>query len=551
MGEDRQTPELPKDVEGLQALVAQLHASNAALYSRNAKLQEQGQIQEKKITVLKQRIADLCVEVYGPRSEKARYYNADQGLFEFMKDEDLKHAAEKIEAEAGTLTVPAHERKKPGRRSEFPDHLMQLRVRHELEDDQRVCSCGTLMLDAGILTKKALERIELIFLHVDEICRYKCPGCGQSAVADLPDRLIDDGILGPSAIAQVIYDRFACHMPYARIESKWAAEGVDIDRSVLSTTVGRVAELLEPVHDAVKEDILNGALIQSDSTTVIQRDGPRPGTKRVNVFCWIAHGRGTFFNVFDGLSRDGPQSVLSGKEFLLQTDGHKCYKENDSVIGHAGCWAHLRRYFRKDLKKGSARSKIPINLIGRIFEKERELKELRDDPCALLEARRREVLPLVEEFYTWNAAKLMELDAGTLDALPKSNYAKGIKYAHNQRQPLRYFLENGKVRDITNNASERALRAVVIGRKNWGWFGSENGAKTGTILMGLVQTCKDLGISPHEYLRDVMQQINVLPADEIGRLIPRNWKRDPEAQRRIGIERERVALMMAKLEPQS
>jgi transposase len=171
MGEERQAPELPKDVESLQALVAQLHASNA-------KLHEQSQVQEKKISVLKQRIVDLCVEVYGPRSEKARYYDPSQGIFGFMMNEDLKRKADKIEAESGTLTVPAHERKKPGRRSEFPDHLMQLRVRHELDDDQRICSCGTLMLDAGILTKKALERIELIFLHVDEICRYKCPCCG-------------------------------------------------------------------------------------------------------------------------------------------------------------------------------------------------------------------------------------------------------------------------------------------------------------------------------------------------------------------------------------
>ena len=550
---------LPDDVEELKALVVALRDESAGLreeaavsQTKAAALREESRRKDKRITLLEQRIADLWLMIKGPRSEKARYFDPEQEcLLPFPEFEELRRRASEIEAEAETAEIQGHRRGRTGRRTEFPPHLPRLVLRHELDEKARTCPCGTRMQEDGAVRSETLERIEVCYVHVDELCRYRCPACRKAATADLPDRLIDGGILGPSAIAQVIYDRFAAHMPYARIETKWKHEGVDVDRSVLCTTVGRVAELLEPVHREMARDILEGPVVQSDSTTAVQRRGPLPGRDVVHVFCWRTHDRGTFYTIFDSLSRDGPRSVLAGHELVLQTDGHDCFTKIEGVSSHPGCWAHLRRYFKKARDRGDPLAKPAMDLLDPIFNKEDELEGLRDSPEALHEARQREVRPLVDDFYTWVAAKLLELDAGTLDSLPRGNFAKGLVYARNQEESLRCFLEDGRIRDITNNASERALRSVVLGRKNWLFFGSEEGARRGSILMGLVQTCRDLGVNPLEYLRDVMQQIQVLPAAEIHRLIPRVWKDDPEAQDRVLREQRWIVELLGRLEPAS
>jgi hypothetical protein len=195
------------------------------------------------------------------------------------------------------------------------------------------------------------------------------------------------------------------------------------------------------------------------------------------------------------------------------------------VIQRIGCWAHVRRYFEKAKKSGDENARKVMDWIGKLFLVEREAKaeaktrghELTD--AELVELRREKSQPIIDVLKAW-------LDAAEFDppSLPGGPLMKGVGYAQNQWSTLIRFLEDGRIREISNNGCERALRAPVIGRKNWMFFGSEDGAKAGVIMMSLVQSCREHGINPLLYLRDVLHLISVVPASQIGTITPRGWK---------------------------
>jgi hypothetical protein len=186
-------------------------------------------------------------------------------------------------------------------------------------------------------------------------------------------------------------------------------------------------------------------------------------------------------------------------------------------IKRVGCWAHVRRKFVHAIEGGDELARLPLDLIGKLFAIEARGKDLSADD--LLALRQAESRPLVEKLKDW-------LDQQRLQppSAPKSPLMKAVNYALNQWATLTVFLEDGQVRDLTNNGAERALRSIVIGRKNWLFFGDEEGARLGPVLMSLVQSCKELGINPLLYLTDVLKAISTTPADRVAELTPRGWQ---------------------------
>jgi hypothetical protein len=184
----------------------------------------------------------------------------------------------------------------------------------------------------------------------------------------------------------------------------------------------------------------------------------------------------------------------------------------------------LRRYFEKAERIGDARAKDVLAWIGKVFLIERIAKQGRDGrpltDAELVELRQERSAPVVATLKAWfDTAQIEQL------GLPKGPLMTGVGYALKRWEQFTRFLTNGRIREISNNGCERALRALVIGRNNWQWFGSEEGAKAGCLLMSLVQSCKELGINPLLYLRDVLQAVGSSPASRIRDLTPKGWKR--------------------------
>lgn len=482
------------------------------------------------VPTLLQRIAELERMQFGRSSEKSRYMDPAT-LLPFAELDELRADLEKAVAAAEMIDVPAHTRKANKRRKDFPDHLPRRTTVHEVNREDLPCpDCGESRIEFGAETAQELERIEFTYVHEIVRKKYVCRPCeGHVIVASGGQRVIEKSILGPGFLAQIVFERFGNHMPYARLEKKYKAEGLSLARSVMCTSVMRCAELLDPVYEAHIEDVLESlktSVLQSDDTTVVQRNGNKPGQRDVYVWAWRDQHAGVFYTTSDTRNRDGPRSMIGDRKGRLQCDGHDCYSGLDSSnIERIGCWAHVRRYFEKARKSGDANAQQVIDWIGTLFAVEREAKKLAksenriisDDEFVVL--RREKSKPVVDAIKAW-------LDHAELHppSLPAGPLMKGVGYALHQWKTLKRFLDDGRIREISNNGCERALRATVIGRKNWQFFGSEEGAKAAVVMMSLVQSCREHGINPLLYLRDVLNLITTTPQSRVGELTPRGWK---------------------------
>lgn len=482
-----------------------------------------------KIALLNQELADLRRMAFGRSSEKSRYVDPST-LLPFAEIGQLRSDLEQAQAKVQTVVVPAHERKVNTRRKDFPEQLPRRHTVHVVGSEDLPCpDCGEPRREFGEETAQELERIEFTYVHVISRKKYVCRACeGNVIVAPGGQRVLEKSVVGPGLAAQIIFERFDNHMPYARLEKKYKAEGLSLSRSVMCSAVIRCAELLEPVYKAHIEDVLQSletSVLQSDDTTVVQRNGNGPGQRDVFVWAWRDQHAGVFYTVSDTRNRDGPKLVLGDRQGRLQCDGHDCYSGLDLSIVRIGCWAHVRRYFDKARRSGDTNAKQVIEWIGILFEVEREAKARAKDagrPLAddeLVELRQQKAKPVVDAIKAW-------LDNAQLQppSLPAGPLMKGAGYAINQWSTLERFLVDGRIREISNNGCERALRATVIGRKNWQFFGSEEGAKAAVIMMSLVQSCREHGINPILYLRDVLHLVGTTPQSHVGDLTPRGWK---------------------------
>jgi transposase len=300
------------------------------------------------------------------------------------------------------------------------------------------------------------------------------------------------------------------------------------------------------VYDAHKSDVLESlriSVLQSDDTTVVQRNGRQSGRRDVHVWAWRDQHAGVFYQVTESRNRDGPKAMLDGREGRLQCDGHDCYAGLDpGKIMRIGCWSHVRRYFEKALKRGDKHAKQPMDWIGKLFEVEREAKKSGLTDAQLVELRQENSAPILTALQAW-------LDDAQLHppSLPAGPLMKGVGYAVNQWDTLGRFLTDGRIREISNNGCERALRATVIGRKNWYFFGNEEGADAAVVLMSLVQSCREHGINPLLYLRDALSAVSSTPTSKVATLTPKAWKAREGEQQRLQRSRDAVARAVQSL----
>jgi transposase len=501
---------LPEDVATLQALVRQLLAEVARLRAENAELKA------KLDAAVKQR--------FGHHSERRR-----------------------PRPPPGEAKPPR--KRHPHGRAALPEHLERREMVLDLAEAEKLCPCcGRPRVCIGTQTAEQLDMEPARFFVLRTSRRtYACQHCDPQAVPH-EQRLqtagppqvgpLAKGLCGPGLLAHVVTAKFSDHTPLHRLAGQLARCGVAVTRSTLGGWLAGAADLLEPLVGLMRRRLLLSRVLHGDDTSVKLRLAGAERTAKAHL--WVYIGDADYpYVVFDFTADHkaaGPQRFLAGYRGYLQADALAQYEGlygADKVL-HTCCWAHARRKFVAAAEGGDDRAEAALELIRKLYAVERTLPPLLppgDGLTASAQRRQREEQrralrqlhagPILAELKKW-------LDEQRPGALPKSALGQAIGYALNNWEALRRYQEQGYLA-IDNNLSERTLRAIALGRNNWGVIGSEAGGRTAAVLYSLVGTCKHLGIDPFAYLRATLPGLFALgekpTAELLAAWLPDRWLR--------------------------
>jgi len=498
------------DVETLKAL----------LLAERVRVAERDQ----KIAALEHKLHVWGKMLFGPRTEKRSQEPASAQGQVWLPFADLLDAAQRVADQHGahgavTLEAPKDDQPRPARgrrRSEFPEHLPRVRTTIEVPEADRMC-CNQPMQPMGVELTKELERIEVAVVHEVARTKYCCRTCqGQVLTAPGPTRVIEKGLLGSNWLASLVVERFGNHMPYNRLEQKYASEGLALSRTVLCRSTIQVAELFAPVHEALRAEVVRGDVVFADETSAKVQESKAGPTRSVWMWLFANEEGDCYFDYNESRGRDSPTRVLKDFVGWLHADGYCVYPAalDPARVRHVACWAHARRKFDEARDKDPVLAQEAIDWIAQIYA----IKSAADEQqlgFAELHALRQERAPaILAGFKEWLGVRQTQV-------LPQSGIGKAISYTLGQWDALNRFLENGRL-ELDNNRSERALRAVAVGRKNWIFFGNERGGQTGAIFYSLIATCKARGIDPKVYVHDVM--LRLAEGEDPKTLTPREWQ---------------------------
>jgi hypothetical protein len=347
---------------------------------------------------------------------------------------------------------------------------------------------------------------------------------------------LDKGLCGPGLVAHVITAKFADHTPLHRLAGQLGRSGVSLARSTLGDWLAGAADLLDPLYRLMHQRLLLSRVIHGDDTSVKLWLEGADRTHKAHL--WACLGDADYpYAVFDftkGYSADGPEAFLRGYRGYLQADALAQYEGlyGPDRVRHCCCWAHARRKFVTAADGGEPCAQVAVARIGELYAIERGLPPLlppADEPAAQeqrrqweeqrRQLRRQQAEPVLAELKQW-------LDEQRPQALPKSAQGQALGYALNHWEALTRYLEQGYLA-IDNNLCERTLRAIALGRNNWGLLGSETGGRTAAVLYTAVLTCKHLGIDPFTYLREALPGLFALgespPAEALLDWLPDRW----------------------------
>ncbi|WP_316185623.1 IS66 family transposase [Bradyrhizobium sp. SZCCHNRI1003] len=528
---------LPDDVATLKALVlagqAALSDATTAQLAAEAKARNlEAEVRARTLLIeqMKFTIAKLKHEQYGPSSERA-------SVLEQLELElaDLEEDASEAEAEAhlaaerakaAKVDVSPFERRRPARRP-LPEHLPRERIVHPAPAHCPCCG-GDRLRKIGEDVTETLELVPRqwkVIQHVRE--KFSCRACEAISQPPAPFHPISRGRAGPRLLAHILFAKYGLHLPLNRQSTTYAHEGVTLDVSTLADWVGAAAATLMPLVEVIKAHVLAGERLHADDTTVPVLAKGKTRTGRVwtyvrddRPFAGHAPPAAMFFY---SPNRTGahPETHLAGYAGPMQADAYAGFDRlyeaarKPGPIIEVGCWAHARRKFFEIARLKKAPIAIEaIAKIDALFAIEREINGLPPhERKAVRHARSR---PLVDELHAFLRERRAKLSG-------KSETAKAIDYSLKRWQVFTRFIDDGRL-CMTNNAAERELRAVAVGRKNWTFAGSDEGGRRASAIYTLIQTAKLNDVDPQAWLADVLARLPDHPASRIADLLPWNWK---------------------------
>lgn len=468
---------------------------------------------EREINLLLEEIRLLRQKRFGSKSDKDGAYNQPL-LF------DMPEPAEVDEEDSSKeeVEVPAHTRKKKGRKP-IPDDLPRVEVVHDLPEEDKVCSCGCSLSRIGEETSEQLDIIPAKMQVIRNIRpKYACRKCeglddeGPSVkTAPVPAQIIPKSMATPGLLAYILTAKFADALPFYRQEKQFARLGVDLGRSTMCNWAMKAAEACQPLLNLIQDEIQSGPIINIDETTVqvLMESGRDPTTKS---YMWIFR-RGDPDKTALLYQYHPTRSGSVASEFLrdfkgyVQTDGYSGYDflDHQKDIRHVGCWAHARRKFMDVVKaQGKNRKKtgsadVALNYIRKIYRIEKQARKDELTSEELHRERRDKARPILDEFRDWLVKRSSQTP-------PKGLLGKAIKYTLKQWDRLVGYLEDGRL-SPDNNAAENCIRPFVLGRKNWLFSGTPEGAAASAALYSLIETARTNNLEPYSYLRYIFGKL--------------------------------------------
>ncbi len=430
-------------------------------------------------------------------------------------------------AQKEPVQIKKKQPKKPvngGGRKPLPDHLPREEVVIEVDESDRHCAdCGEEKTVIGHESSECLEYVPAV-LKVIVYKREKrvCKPCETGmVVAPSADKLIEKGLPGHGLLTEILVCKFKDHLPLYRLERRFERLGYKIPRSSLSDWIQVTVETyLKPLGARLKALTLKSTILQTDDTPlrVLDRNHPK-NIKQGYYWYYLGDHQYVCVDYTPNRKRAGPGTFLGDRvEGYIQSDGYKGYdhifKEKPDLI-RVGCWMHCRRYFVKALDAGDERADTVVSLIKQLYKIEEACKDL--DAEALGKIRLKESKPLLDSIKKWCLDNLGEIR-------PKSLVGRAIQYALNHWPSLIVFAQDGKV-PIDNGATERAIRPVAVGRKNYLFAGSDRGARNAAVIYSLMESCSLADVNPALYFKDILQKLSAdWSNSRIDELLPHNWK---------------------------
>ena len=497
-------------------MTADLQAQNSQLNKRVSELENT----VAELNALVKRFQELFrlsqLKRFGSSSEKT----ADGQLTLFESKEPVLSVIPEPETEEIIYTRKKQKGKREADLSKLPLEI----VEHDIPEDERVCfECGKTMKEFGVETRDEIKIIPPQVIHVQHRQKvYKCVNCAENSdktpivKAAMPEPVIKGSAASPSAVAFIMTQKYLMHLPFYRLEQDFMRQGVFINRQNMTNWSIQVCEeWLQPIYDKLKEKLLRHNVLHGDETTLqVLKEPDRPPQSKSYMWLYRTSGESktpvTIYEYQPDRGGEHPETFLTGWAGYFHTDGYSAYHDIDNVTV-VGCWAHVRRKFNDAFKitnvEGSP-AKIGVDFCGRLFALEKKFSQMLPDERQ--KSRSEFSKPIAEAFFEW---------AATVNVPPKLAISRALTYALNQREWLMNVFLDGRL-ELSNNRAERSIKPFVMGRKNWLFCNSVSGAKASAIAFSIMETAKDNGLKPFEYLAFLFETLPNAKTSQLDDFLP-------------------------------
>ena len=496
-------PNLPTDVAVLHGMIHELLTTNRE--------------QQRRIDHLVNQVHQLTKRLYGPRADTL---NPNQPtLFGDPPPSDTPPSPPPEPTVVVTKTVVV---KKGHGRGKLPENLKRVTETIDVTDAEKLAVGGTWVKIGEEISEKLDFTPSSLFVRQivrpKYVVRFEADADkpDEMKIAELPPEAMPKSKAAPGLVADVIVSKLVDHMPLYRQEHRYARQGFPIARSTLCGWLADAADVLTPLWQQLKTKVLSAHVVHTDDTPIPVQDPNREHCRTGRIWTYVST-HGTVYDATETRSRDGPLDFLKDFRGYLQCDAYAGYDElfrqSNGTIVEVACWAHARRKFVEAENASPREAHEAVARIKQLYAIEHEVRVEEGFDASARAARRQEKsTPLLAALKAW-------LDQTAVTALPKSPLGEAVTYARNQWAALNVYVTDGHLA-IDNNRAERAIKPFALGRKNWLFFGSDDGGRRLATLASFTATCQQFALNPWTWLKDTLTILPKTPADQLATLLP-------------------------------